>query len=34
MEVVARKLMREVSRETMIPGIWVLGGVVAGVVGW
>ena len=26
MEVVARKVMREVPRETMIPGMWVLGG--------
>ena len=34
MEVVARKVMREVPRETMIPGMWVLGGVVAVVVGW
>ena len=34
MEVVARKVMREVPRETMIPGMWVQGGVVAVVVGW
>jgi len=34
MEVVARKVMREVLRETVIPGIWVLGRVVAVVVGW
>jgi len=34
MEVVARKVMREVPRETMIPGMWVLGVVVAVVVGW
>ena len=34
MDVVARKVMREVPRETMIPGMWVLGGVVAVVVGW
>jgi len=34
MEVVARKMMREVPRETMIPGMWVLGGVVAVVVEW
>jgi len=33
MEVVARKVMQEVPRETMIPGMWVLGGVVAVVVG-
>jgi len=33
-EVVARKMMREVPRETMIPGMWVLGGVVAVVVEW
>jgi len=33
-EVVARKLMREVPRETMIPGMWVLGGMVAVLVGW
>jgi len=33
MEVVARKVMREVPRETMIPGIWVMGGVVAVLVG-
>jgi len=32
MEVVARKVMREVPRETMIPGMWVLGGMVAVVV--
>jgi len=34
MEVVARKVMREVPREIMIPGMWVLGGVVVEVVGW
>jgi len=34
MEVVARKVMREVPRETMIPSMWVPGGVVAVVVGW
>jgi len=34
MEVVGRKTMREVPRETMIPGMWVLGGVVAVVVKW
>jgi len=34
MEVVARKVIREVPRETMIPGMWVQGGVVAVVVGW
>ena len=33
MEVVARKVMREVPRKTRIPGMWVLGGVVAVVVG-
>jgi len=33
-EVVARQVMREVPRETMILGMWVLGGVVAVVVGW
>ena len=26
MEVVPRKVMQEVPRETMIPGMWVLGG--------
>ena len=34
MEVVARKVMPEVPRETMIPGMWELGGIVAVVVGW
>jgi len=34
MEVVARKVMREVPRETIILGMWVLGAVVAVVVGW
>jgi len=34
MEAVVRKVMQEVPRETMIPGMWVLGGVVAVVVGW
>ena len=34
MAVVARNVMREVPRETMILGMWVLGGVVAVVVGW
>jgi len=34
MELVARKVMREVPRKTMIPGMWVLGGVVAVVVRW
>ena len=34
MEVVLRKVMREVPRETMIRGMWGLGGVVAVVVGW
>ena len=34
MKVVVRKVMREVPRETMIPGMWVLGGVAAVVVGW
>jgi len=29
MSVVARKVMREVARETMILGMWVLGGLVA-----
>ena len=33
-EGVARKMMREVPMETMIPGMGVLGGVVAVVVGW
>jgi len=33
-EVVARKVMREVLRETIILGMWVLGVVVAVVVGW
>jgi len=32
MEVVARKMMQEVPRETMILGMWVLGGLVAVVV--
>ena len=32
MEVVARNVMREVPRETMIPGMWVLVGVVVVVV--
>ena len=34
MEVVARKVMREGPREPMIPGRWVLGGVLAVVGGW
>ena len=34
MEVVVRKVVREVPRETMIPGMWVLGEVVAVVVWW
>jgi len=34
MEVVVRKLMREKPRETIIPGMWVLGGMAAVVVEW
>ena len=34
MEVVVRKVVQEVPREPMIPGMWVLGGVLAVVVGW
>ena len=34
MEVVARKVMREVPRETMIRGRWVLGEVVVVVLRW
>ena len=30
----SEEVMREVPRETMIPGMWVLEGVVALVVGW
>jgi len=33
MEVVARKVMQEVPKETMIPRMWVLGGMVVVVVG-
>ena len=34
MEVVARKMMQEGPRETMILGMWVMGGLVAVVVTW
>ena len=34
MEVVALKVMREVPREIMMPGMWVLAGMVAVVVLW
>ena len=33
-EVVVRRVVGEAPRETMIPGMWVLGGVVAVLVGW